>query len=219
MAQGNVHRTEQVFGLDGRGCAVVGCIPLGDAVFRPYQAVGLAVREGELFFVPAAFQLALGLYAVDGLVVKHAPVLLEEGTVASGDVHQHGTETVGAGAVHGRAVGIGARLGPQGGLGAAGIAVARAAAVPCIHRPQPVALCVCVIVESVTADEPTGGGGRSRYPGSLGVVGKTGIDEDSAGAGRKGILLRHVYLHDIQSIRVFTGSGQKQPGQKQPGQK
>ena len=120
MAQRDAHRAEQVVGTDGVG------IPLTDFILRVAQLVRLAVGEMERLVFLGNAHLALGLHAIDGLVVNHTTVVLEEGAVFPRYINKHRRKAVFARAFRR----------PQGGGGTACIAVTRTATVAGIDWTQ-----------------------------------------------------------------------------------
>ena len=211
----NAYRAEKLIRVDGFACLSVALVPVGDAVFGIDEAVRLAVREGKLLFVPAAFELAFCRHAVDALVVQHAAVVLEEGSVLSRNIDQHGTETVGSRPIYRRSVGVCTRLRPQGRLRAPGIAVARAAGVACIDRTETRLLRQHIVVEAVAVDEAARVGLDVLHPRSVGVEGKRRVDEHRAAACAQGIAVGHFEVLGSKAVILPVASGKEEEGKEQ----
>ena len=190
MAQRDAHGAEQVFG----GYAVG--IPFRDGVFRITQFVGFAVGERALFVVPFHVEFAFRLHTVDGLVVEHTSVALEERPVFAADIDQHGRETVGPAS----SFAMNAARVPQFRLGAPRVAVAATAGIACIHGAKPFARGAGIVIKPVAVAETHGHGRFAVYPVGLRVVGHGAVKEDGGDAGREGIAFGHVDVQDIQPL-------------------
>ena len=199
MAQRNTYGDEEIFGANGFAVGA-GFVPVGDGVGRGGQFVGFAVGEGALFVAPSNFDLAFGVDTVDALVVQHTAVVLEEGAVASRDVAQHGREAVVA-----RAVCAVFALGPDGGHGATGVAVATAAGITGINRAESVGRRARIIIKSVAFLETASQ--LPRYPRRTLVVGQRRTHIDRRNAGRRGISGGNVGFGDLQIVVLAAEQG------------
>ena len=203
MAERDAHGAEEVFGRDAVG------IPLRDGVFRVAQLVGFPVGEGPLLVVPLHVELAFGFHAIDGLVVEHSAIVLEEGAVFPAHVDQHGGEAVGAAA----AFAVVASPVPQFGFGAPRVAVAAAAGVAGIDGAEAAGDGAGVVVEPVAVAEAHGVVGVGVDPVGLCVVGHGTVEEDGGDAGRQGIALRHFHVAYVQPLVVAGGDGKSRAEQ------
>ena len=143
VAQRNAHADVEIF-RTYRFAVGTGFVPIGDGVGRGGELVGFAVGEGAFFVAPSYFDLAFGVDAVNALVVQHAAIVLEEGTVAARDVAQHGRETVVA-----RTVSAVFAFGPHRRHGTAGIAVTTTASISRIDGTETVGRRTRVVIEAV----------------------------------------------------------------------
>ena len=102
------------------------CIPFVDFKVGFSQFVGFTIRELELLEIPSHAELAFRLHAIDGIVVYHTSIVLEEGAILAGDVNQGRRKTIGTRAP----------LCPKGRFRTSRIAVATATGVSRIDRSQ-----------------------------------------------------------------------------------
>ena len=204
MAKRDAHGAEELLGVDGCVGVVISGIPVGNGVFGVGQFVAFSVGELELLIVPATLQFTFGGDSIDALVVQDAAIVLEEGSVLSCHIYQHGRESVGAAAIDGRAVRVDSGLCPQGRLGASCIAVAGAAGIACIYGSQAAGRVQRVIIEAVASIEALLVGRNVAHPVGIRVIGKAGVLEHGGGAGRQRIAIRHLEGLHVQHVVILA---------------
>ena len=141
MPQGDANRTEQILRF------YFFRIPVRYRISGLGKLIRSTVGKLKIFIGIFHFQLSFRLYAINGLVVKHTPVIGKESAVLAGDVYQHGRETATARS----------SLAPQRRTCTACVMMATAAGISGIDRAQTATRSVSagtdIIVKSVSVIE------------------------------------------------------------------
>ena len=141
MPQGDTNRTEQIFRF------YFFRIPVRYRISGLGKLIRSTVGKLKILISIFHFQLSFRLYAINGLVVKHTPVIGKESAVLAGDVYQHGRETATARS----------SLAPQRRTCTACVMMATAAGISGIDRAQTAARSVSagtdIVVKSVSVIE------------------------------------------------------------------